>query len=108
MALLTHKITGGTTKELLAPRSGVSSSSVSLCNIHDTLTCSVDLYIQKKLPPGKAYDISFNEFYLLKNVQLPAGVALTHDLKFNNTVFGLFAKLTSASGTPAVDIIINE
>jgi len=108
MAFLNHNVTGDITKELLAVGDNVSVSSVSICNVHATLTCTVDLYIQKKLTPGKTYDVSYGEFYLLKNVSIPAGVSLTHDFKFDNSTFGLFTKLGSASGTPAVDIILSR
>ncbi len=108
MAFLNHNITSDITKEILAPNSGVSVSSVSICNVHDTTTCNVDLYIQKKLPRGKSYDTSYGKFYILKNTAIPAGVSLFHDFKFDNFKHGLFVKLTAASGTPAVDIIISD
>lgn len=108
MAFLNHNVTGSITKELLAAGANASLSSVSICNVHATLTCTVDLYIQKKLKPGKTYDVSYGEFYLLKNLSIPAGVSLTHDFTFDNSIFGLFVKLGSASGTPAADIIISR
>lgn len=96
-----HNITGEVTKELLAPGSNIRVSSISLCNIHASNTCSVDLYIEKQ---------SGGKFYYLKGVDLPLGVNLTMDeLSFDNSVdeFGLYIKLTkSASETPSVDVII--
>ena len=90
------------TKELLAAGDNTSVSSISLTNIHASIKCSVDLYIEKKLT-GK--------FYLLKGVSLPVGVTLFHDIKsFNNKTgeFGLYIKLTkSASETPSVDVILS-
>jgi len=94
-------ITGALTQELLAAGDNISVSSISLANIEGTNTCTVDLYIEKKLT-GK--------FYLLKSVSLPIGVTLFHDIVgFNNYSgeFGLYIKLTkSASETPAVDVIL--
>jgi|TARA_R100001163_G_scaffold31815_1_gene24861 hypothetical protein len=93
-------ITGELTQELITVGSGVSSSSISLTNIHGSNNCTVDLYIEKKLT---------GIFYILKDVTLPIGATLTHSLSFNNNIneFGLFIKLTkSASETPAVDVII--
>ena len=84
-------ITGELTQELLAAGSNVNLSSISLTNTDPSHTGIVDLYIEKKLT-GK--------FYLLKNVNIPPGVALTHKLMgFNNRVgeFGLFIKLTKTT-----------
>ena len=64
MATLHHNISGELTKELLAPGDGVAVSQLTLTNIHDTNSCTVDLYIEKKLT-GK--------FHLLKNSQLNKG-----------------------------------
>ena len=104
MATTHHNIISETTQELLAVGDSINMSSISMTNIHDTLTCTVDLYIAKKLT-GK--------FYFLKNVALPVGVTLVlekGDLTFNNDAneFGLFIKLTkSASEIPTVDVIIS-
>ena len=71
-----------------------------MSNIHASTTCTVDLYIEKKLT---------GSFYILKDVTLPIGATLTHPLGFDNSAnqFGLYIKLTkSASETPAVDVII--
>ena len=100
-------ITGELTRELLAPGDNVSISSVSLTNIDPSYSSTVDLYIEKKLT-GK--------FYLLKNVSIPVGVTLLHDIKgFNNKVgeFGLYIKLTkttlftlTGSIDPAASVIV--
>jgi len=108
MAFLNHNVTGEITKELLASNEGVDFSSISLCNVHATNTCIVDLYIEKKLPKGKAFDLSYGKFYILKNTIIPAGASLLHDFSFDNSKFGLYIKLTkSESETPAVDVIIS-
>tara|TARA_R100000234_G_C4919068_1_gene143330 strand:+ start:134 stop:664 length:531 start_codon:yes stop_codon:yes gene_type:complete len=94
MAFLNHKVTGEITKELLAAGDGVELSSISLCNVRNTHTAIVDLYIQRKLPAGKTTDASYGEFYIFKNTIIPAGVTLTHNFSFDNNKFGLFVKLT--------------
>ena len=100
MATLHHNITGELTQQLLAAGEGVKVKSISLTNIHDSITCKVDLHITSCV--GK--------YYLLKNVDLPVGATLIHDtITFSNSAdqFGLFIKLTkSASETPTVDVII--
>tara|TARA_R110000737_G_scaffold4401_1_gene14379 strand:- start:527 stop:841 length:315 start_codon:yes stop_codon:yes gene_type:complete len=104
MATTHHNISGELTQELLAVGDGVKVTSISLTNVHASTTCTVDMYVAKKLT-GK--------FYLLKNMALPVGATLVlekSDLKLNNNAneFGLFVKLTKgASETPVVDIIIN-
>jgi len=88
MATLHHSISGGLTKELLAPGDNVRVSKISLTNIQKVSNCKVDLYIEKKLT-GK--------FYLLKGVEIPNGVTLIYDdIRFNNGTdqFGLYIKLT--------------
>ena len=54
-------ITGELTQELLAAGSNTNVSSISLTNVEGTNTCTVDLYIEKKL---------IGKFYLLKGVSL--------------------------------------
>ena len=99
-----HNISGELTQELLAVGGDVNVASISLVNVHASTTCTVDLYIEKKLT-GK--------FYFIKGLSLPVGVTLLlekGDLKFNNNTneFGLFIKLTKgASETPVVDVIIS-
>ena len=94
-------ITGELTQELLAAGDKVSVSKILLTNLHASTTCTVDLYIEKKLT-GK--------FYLIKGVALPPAVAFVHDeVSFNNKAneFGLFIKITKgASETPAVDVTL--
>ena len=97
-----HNISGELTQELLAAGNGFNVTSVSLANIHASTTCTVDLYIEKKLT-GK--------FYLAKAIALPVGATFIVDnANFSNRVneFGLFIKLTrGASETPVVDVIIS-
>ena len=100
--MATHfNISGELTQELLSDGSNTKVSKISFVNTQGTYSCTIDLYIEKKLR-GK--------FYLLKNVDLPIGATLIHrDISFDNSggAFGLYIKLTkSASETPAVDVII--
>jgi hypothetical protein len=104
MATTHHNISGELTQELLAVGDGVNVTSISLVNTHASTTCTIDLYIEKKLT-GK--------FYIMKSLQLPVGSTLIlegNDVKFNNKAnqFGLYIKLTQgASETPTVDVIIS-
>ena len=96
-----HNITGEITQELLAAGNNTKVSSISLCNIHASTKCTVDVYTEKA---------SLGKFYFLKAVELPIGVTLLYEnLAFDNSTneFGLFIKLTkSASETPSVDVIL--
>ena len=104
MATKHHNISGELTQELLAAGEGVSVKSISLANTNASITCTVDMYIEKQLT-GK--------FYIIKSLQLPVGATLIledNDVRFSNKIgqFGLFIKLTKgASETPTVDVIIN-
>ena len=100
-------ITGELTQELLAVGNNVSVSSISLTNVDATHTGLVDLYIEKKLT-GK--------FYLVKNVNIPPGVTLLHEIKcFSNKAgeFGMYIKLPKTTTTtltgsidPAASVIV--
>ena len=101
MATRLHNISGELTQELLAAGDNVTVNSISLTNIHASTTCTVDLYIEKKLT---------GTYYVFKAVKLPVGTALSHDFTFDNGTdeFGLYIKLTKgASETPTVDVIIS-
>ena len=84
-----HNISGELTQELLAAGSNTRVSSVSLVNTHFIQECILDLYIQKEFG---------SKFSLLKNVKLPAGVTLIHNVDFDNSSgeYGLFIKLTKS------------
>ncbi len=84
-------ITGELTQELVPSGNNLSLSKVSLTNTDPTHTGIVDLYMEKKLT-GK--------FYVLKNVNIPPGVTLVHDImSFNNGTngFSLYIKLTKTT-----------
>ena len=77
------------TRELLAPGDDIIVSEVALTNIHATTTCSVDLYIEKKLD---------GRYYILKAIDLPIGVTLSCTTGgFSNAAdeYGLYIKLTN-------------
>mgnify|MGYP003681646381 CR=1 FL=1 len=99
---LRQNITGELTQELLAAGSNIAVSKISLCNVHASTTCTVDIYIEK---------LSGGKYYIMKAVALPVGVTLVQDqISFQNTQgeYALWIKLTkSASETPAVDVIIS-
>ena len=90
-------ITSDLTQELLAAGSNENVSSISFTNV-GTLTCTVDLYIEKNFT-GK--------FYFLKGVKIPVGTTLVYENpKFSNNTgeFGLYIKLNASDS--AVDVII--
>ena len=96
-----HNITGVLTQKLLAPEFSQHISSISLTNVHASgVDCTVDLYVSKQ---------GAGLFYIFKTLILPAGVALVHDIPGLSNIngnFGLFIKIAAASGTPAVDVIL--
>ena len=97
--MATYNITTALTQELISEESNSSASRINLCNIHATDSCTIDLYIEKKLT-GK--------FYIVKNLVLPIGITLSFDLpnvSFKKNEYGLFVKLNAADS--AVDIIIS-
>jgi len=84
-------VTGLLTQELIAPGENISISQVSIANAGLQTAATVDMYMEKKLT-GK--------FYFLREVVIPIGVTLTHDIiGFNNRAgeFGLYMKLLGAA-----------
>ena len=103
MALSYKNISGELTTRLIKEGSNKKISSISFTNIHASTTCTLDLFIEKKLS---------SKIYLLKSVALPVGATLLYsdivqiDTRANQ--YSLFAKLTKgASETPTVDVIIS-
>tara|TARA_R110002049_G_scaffold161714_1_gene327257 strand:- start:138 stop:647 length:510 start_codon:yes stop_codon:yes gene_type:complete len=100
-------ITGELTQQLLAAGDSANVSSVSLTNTDPSHDSTIDLYIEKQV---------IGKFYLLKNVKIPVGTTLIHDLTgFNNKTnqFGLYVKLTkgttftlTGSIDPAASVIV--
>jgi len=108
MAIKYYNTSGELTQSLVSSSSSDDGGdnlivkSISLVNVHASTTCTVDLYIEKKLT-GK--------FYLAKAVSLPVGVTLVFDsldIKAGIGNFDLYIKLTKgASEVPVVDVIIS-
>tara|TARA_Y100001938_G_C7960190_1_gene363901 strand:+ start:217 stop:510 length:294 start_codon:yes stop_codon:yes gene_type:complete len=96
--MLLHNITGELTTKISSIDNPRTLSKISLANVHGSLKCSVDLFLEKE---------GDGPYYLFKQVSLPADTSLIHDLAFNAKEWNLFVKLTkSASETPAVDVIL--
>ena len=49
MIIQSHNISGELTQELIAAGTNLKINSISLVNTHASTTCTVDLYIEKKL-----------------------------------------------------------
>ena len=90
MAVTVHNISGEITNELLAAGENVDVSSVSLCNTHATLSCTVNLFMEQKTTAS----VTGGTFHIFKNTLLPAGSTITHNFKFDNSIFGLFYSIT--------------
>tara|TARA_Y100000593_G_C4219886_1_gene291245 strand:- start:46 stop:381 length:336 start_codon:yes stop_codon:yes gene_type:complete len=103
-----HNVTGAITKELLAAGNDYRVSKISLANVEGTNTVSVDLWIEKQYTSRVTRAGLSGKFYFFKDLDIPAGVTLMHNISFDNKAdeFSLYVKLTAASGTPAVDIIL--
>lgn len=100
MPTLQHNITGESTVTLINAGDRASFSKISLANVHGSLACSVDLFIEKQ---------DVGRYYFFKQLELPADVSLIYNIGVNSSSdgFSLFIKLTkSASETPAVDVIL--
>jgi len=74
-------------------------TSILITNTHDTNAADVDLYIQ---------DTSNNTFYIIKNTAIPVGVslALTDNVKFNNSSIGY--SLIAETATGSIDVHIQQ
>tara|TARA_R100001082_G_C4312728_1_gene137495 strand:- start:14 stop:319 length:306 start_codon:yes stop_codon:yes gene_type:complete len=94
-------ITSNNVPVVLATRGDNLSNitSILITNTHDTTTADIDLYIQ---------DSSNNTFHIIKNTLIPAGVslALTDNVKFNNTSSGYSLIINAIAGT--VDVHIKQ
>ena len=81
---LRQNITGELTQELLAAGRNIRVSSISLCNVHASTTCTVDIYIEK---------VGSGLYYITKGVALPVGVTLIQDYYRSLAVSGAFFEL---------------
>jgi len=94
-------VKGELTQELISSGNTYKVSKISLANLHATIACTVDLYIQHT---------NMGSFHLLKQVELPVGTSLIYSdfTPQKHPGFGLFIKLTKgASEIPIVDVIIS-
>mgnify|MGYP003130015764 CR=1 FL=1 len=98
MATLNKKITGSSTTELISADTNINISKISLANIEGTNDVSIDLFISKE---------NDDVYYYFKELQLPIKTSLVCDINYNARVYSLFIKLSAASGTPAVDVMMS-
>ena len=109
-----HNITGSTsalaqtTQELLKAGDNHRVSRISLANVEGTNAVSVDLWIEKQYSTVVPEAGLYGKFYFFKGLSIPINTSLLYDLSFDNSAdeFGLYIKLTAATGTPAVDVIL--
>jgi len=89
MATLYHNISGELSTEILAPGDRMNVSSISFANVNTYKHVLLDFFM-KKPETGR--------YYLLKNVNIPAGASYVYDTIVNNRVgeFGLYVKLKAA------------
>ena len=107
MATLQHNITTALTQDLLTAGNKVNSiSSITIANVHTSGGADVDLFLNK----------GDNNFYILKNVEIPHGMTLVlgpeDNISFNNNSngFSLRIQVDSGDGSTAVpvDVIIKR
>ena len=96
---LYFNVSGEASKVLIPPINNTKVSRISLVNIQKVSKCKVDLYVEGK----------FDKFYILKDLELPRGMTITHDFNFNNinTDKGLYIKLTDGDSftlTGTIDV----
>ena len=106
MATLQHNITTILTQNLLTSGDNVSSAKyISIANVDSTNTAKVDLFLNK----------GDNDYYLLKNVEIPieTTLVLTKDdnITFDNSTNGFSLRIqVDNGGTTAVpvDVLITR
>jgi hypothetical protein len=94
-------VTSSSITSLLTRGDNVRVNSISLCN-NAAVTVAAQLFLSDGV----------NNYFLIKDVDIPTEVTLVLDhnsVKFNNSSSGLslFIKLTPASSTANVSVIIN-
>jgi len=107
VATLHHNITTVLTQDLLTAGDNVSNvKCISIANVHASTTAKVDLFLNK----------GDNNYYLLKNVEIPKETTLVltekDNIAFNNSVngFSLRIQVDNGDGSTAVpvDVIISR
>ncbi len=95
---LRHNITTALTHNLIAAGDNITASNVNVANVHASSTVKVDIFINN----------STNNYYIIKNVKLPAGAALNVDIpkKFDSSSSKDSLRIKLDSAIP-VDVIIN-
>ena len=100
MKSVVHKISGSTQVKLIAINTKKRAlKSMSFANIHATDAASTDLFLANPT----------DNYYIFKNVSIPAGTTLTldsDDLQYDFDTFNLYVKLGAAGST--VDIIMKS
>jgi len=102
LATLQHNITTVLTQNLLAAGDNVSDiKRMSIANVHASSTTKVDLFLNK----------GANNYYLLKNVEIPSGTTLIlneeDNIVFDNTSNGFSMRIKLATAVP-VDVVITR
>ena len=102
MATLQHNITTTLTQNLLAAGDDVSNArSITIANVDSTNDAKVDLFLNK----------GANNYYLLKNVEIPSGTTLIlneeDNIVFDNTSNGFSMRIKLATAVP-VDVVITR
>jgi hypothetical protein len=102
LATLQHNITTVLTQNLLASGDNVSDiKRMSIANVHASSTTKVDLFLNK----------GANNYYLLKNVEIPSGTTLIlneeDNIVFDNTSNGFSMRIKLATAVP-VDVLITR
>ena len=102
MATFFHNITSTLTKNLLEVGEGISNlKSITIANVDTTNDAKVDLFLNK----------GANNYYLLKNVEIPSGTTLIlneeDNIVFDNTSNGFSMRIKLATAVP-VDVLITR
>ena len=127
MSYIYKNITGNTATDLEIKDTPITLTNMLLCNVHDSDTVLVDLYLTRtftgELPPNDKDDTrtfvgengnwnalpeTILKYYILKAVSITVGATLSLDrdtLTFDNILYALYIQLNGSDS--AVDIIIN-
>ena len=97
MATFDKKVTGSLATELIPVNTNISISKISFANIEGTNNVSIDLYVSKE---------NDDVYYYFKELNLPIKTSFVYDINYKAREYSLFVKLSAASGTPAVDIMM--
>lgn len=101
---LRNNVTGtaNLTSKLLSAGDKINSiTSILITNTHASASAVVDLFIDNNVEGA---------FYIIKNVTIPFGVsvALTDNVKFDNTKSGFDLYIKVAASTSTLDVLIKN